>query len=235
MKFLLVAVVLMLELVCVLSIQRKTKNCKKKHSDQPEVKCNQTETNTCLNIDVGDKTVGAVARLSCRDGFNLIGDDYIVCLHTGNWSNINATCVPRDEIGGINVQSFGGSKYVFVNFTQKNYSEAEAYCTDICGSLVEINNKEEDDYLMATTQSLKVASFWIGLKSNDGSSFEWPSGNTIITNMYQNFVDQRYAKDKGSCVLAYNNHDGNGRRWEPFVKEFCDENKKHFVCELMSG
>ncbi|XP_063436254.1 sushi, von Willebrand factor type A, EGF and pentraxin domain-containing protein 1-like [Mytilus trossulus] len=119
---------LVLVVLTVQSIQ--SKKCKKSH----EVTCNDPEIRSCGNasviIDLGGNVVGAKAHLSCLNGYTLWGNDSIVCLDSGKWSQLNSYCIP-DDIGDPNIQSFDGSLYLFNNITLLNYNQAKVTITII--------------------------------------------------------------------------------------------------------
>ncbi|VDI43628.1 Hypothetical predicted protein [Mytilus galloprovincialis] len=224
---------LVLAALTVQAIQ--SKKCKKGPKPN-EVTCNDPQIRNCGNasiyIDVGDKTVGAEAHLSCSNGYTLWGNDSIVCLDSGQWSQQNAYCIP-DNIGEPNIQSFDGSLYLFNNFTKSNYSQAKAYCTNICSTLIEINNQEEDQFLLETMNNLEIDFLWIGLESINGGNYSWPSGNTTQTNQYENWFDNvpQSVIDNpaaGSCVQAFPFYDF----WLPNPTNLCDTKLDDFVCEL---
>ncbi|CAC5406625.1 PKD1L2 [Mytilus coruscus] len=223
-------------LVLVASIVQsiQSKKCNKSHPDGSyEVTCNDPETRSCGNasvlIDVGGTTVGTEANLSCLNGYTLWGSDSIVCLDSGQWSQLNAYCIP-DDIGDPNIQSFDGSIYLFNNFTGSNYSQAKEYCTNICSTLIEINNQEEDQFVYETFQNLEIESLWIGIESVNGGNFSWQSGNTTQTNMYANWESiEPVDPEAGTCVLATPQY----TFWAP-VTEDC-EFPTDFVCEFGSN
>ncbi|XP_071139175.1 lithostathine-like isoform X2 [Mytilus edulis] len=169
-----------------------------------QITCNDPEIRTCGNasvlIDVGGNAVGAKTHLSCFNGYTLWGNDSIVCLDSGKWSQLNSYCIP-DDIGDPNIQSFDGSLYFFNNITLRNYNQAKEYCTKICSTLIEINNQEEDQFLRETIKNLEfeTAEVWIGIESVNGGNFSWQSGNTTLTNMYDNWKEGD--PPKGTCAF----------------------------------
>ncbi|CAC5406624.1 unnamed protein product [Mytilus coruscus] len=211
------------------------KKCNRSHSDESnKVTCNDPEIRGCVNasvyVDVGGNAVGTEAHLSCLNGYTLWGNDSIVCLDSGKWSQINAYCIP-DGIGEPNIQSFDGSLYLFNNFTKSDYSQAKEYCTNICSTLIEINNQEEDQFVYETFQNLEIDSLWIGLESVNGGNFSWPSGNTTQTNQYVNWasiVPEPVIPTAGSCVAARPFY----MFWLPTLGNACDTDLQDFVCEF---
>ncbi|VDI71401.1 Hypothetical predicted protein [Mytilus galloprovincialis] len=80
------------------------------------------------------------------------------------------------------------------------------YCTTICSTLIEINNQEEDQFLRETIKNLEfeTAEVWIGIESVNGENFSWQSGNTTLTNMYDNWLEgSSFLIDppKGTCAF----------------------------------
>ncbi|VDI21596.1 Hypothetical predicted protein [Mytilus galloprovincialis] len=73
-----------------------------------------------------------------------------------NCSNQNSgsPSVP-DKISDATLIFFGSSKYLFVRYFA-NALEAKNSCSRVCGSLVEINNEEENTFLATTAKELKI-------------------------------------------------------------------------------
>ncbi|CAG2241433.1 unnamed protein product [Mytilus edulis] len=89
-----------------------------------QITCNDPQIRNCGNasiyIDVGDNTVGAEAHLSCSNGYTLWGNDSIVCLDSGQWSQQNAY-----YFLWIGLESINGGNYSWPsgNTTQTNQYE----------------------------------------------------------------------------------------------------------------
>ncbi|VDI71169.1 Hypothetical predicted protein [Mytilus galloprovincialis] len=194
------------------------------------VNCPEPPTKTCNNWNitcVGEgRSVGSICNLTCSADHRLYGSDTVQCLESGVWSQINTVCVPNDIIPFAEFRSFQNSNYLFVE-KHKNYLDAQASCSYMCGYLVEINTEEENIFI--DLHPMGTSDAWIGLYSKDGIQFKWPSGNTTTTNQYENWVeDPSFSLDIGSCVQIFQN-DG---RWSRTEKMSCDLGKNLYICEF---
>ncbi|VDI61734.1 Hypothetical predicted protein [Mytilus galloprovincialis] len=153
MKSVIFTITVLLGLLFVLVIEVKSKRC---HKTPTVVECPDPLTRTCgknwnITVITKDKFVGATGILNCSAGYSLSGNSSITCLQSGVWSPITAAiCVP-DDLLRTYVYDFRGSTYTFV-FKTKTYIQAKEYCLSMCGTLVEINNKEENQFIYSVIQ-----------------------------------------------------------------------------------
>ncbi|CAC5398374.1 unnamed protein product [Mytilus coruscus] len=130
-----------------------------------------------MKCDDGVLTTGD--NLSCMEGYTRIVYATSMCL---NQPIEDTMCIPGD-INVATLRFYGSSKYLFVR-TFTNVHDAKNSCSRVCGSLVEINNEEENTFLATTAEELQISSLTIGLEHN-GEEFVWSSGNT--TDAYSNW------------------------------------------------
>ncbi|VDI09339.1 Hypothetical predicted protein [Mytilus galloprovincialis] len=198
--------------------------------NQCQDNCPEPPTKTCTNWNitcVGEgRSVGSICKLTCSADHRLYGSDTVQCLESGVWSQIlNTFCVPND-IPFAEFRSFQNSNYLFVE-DLKNYIGAQASCSYMCGSLVEINTEAENIFVDA--HPVGTTNAWIGLYYIDGIIFKWPSGNTTVTNQYENILyNPNYIFEYGSCVEILS---GDGR-WSLLSKMLCDSKKNGYICEF---
>ncbi|XP_063436714.1 uncharacterized protein LOC134718154 [Mytilus trossulus] len=148
MKSVILTITVLLGLLFVPVIEMKSKRC---HKRPTVVECPDPlpcGKNSNMTVSTKDKFVGDTGILNCSAG-SLFGNASITCLESGQWSPIRAICVPDDLF--TSVHDFRGSKYTFV-FTRKTIVEAKEYCLSMCGTLVEINNKEENQFIYSVLQ-----------------------------------------------------------------------------------
>ncbi|CAG2232996.1 unnamed protein product [Mytilus edulis] len=178
-----------------------------------------------MTVSTKDKFVGDTGILDCSAGYSLVGNASITCLESGQWSPIRAICVPDDL--RTSVHDFRGSKYTFV-FTDKTIVEAKEYCLSMCGTLVEINNKEENQFIYSVLQErdFTTNSINIGLESRNGINFEWQSQNTTVSNMFDDWAvrEPRFI-EVDSCVYI------SVLKWYPARRDDCVFSPYPFICE----
>ncbi|BFZ21815.1 hypothetical protein BsWGS_24854 [Bradybaena similaris] len=82
--------------------------------------------------------------------------------------------LPADLICGDDC-TFGGSRYLFIK-DAVTWHEAESLCKSSGGYLVEVNSKEENDWLVGQLKARKSLSVWMGGNDirNEGV-WEWRS------------------------------------------------------------
>ncbi|XP_071139339.1 asialoglycoprotein receptor 2-like [Mytilus edulis] len=229
MNSVILTITVLLGLLFVPAVEMKSKRC---HKRPTVVECPDQLNRTCGNdwrmiVTIKDKYVGDTGKLNCLAGFSLIGNPIITCLESGVWSPINATCVP-DDLEAY-VRDFRGSTYTFVK-TYKNFDNAKFLCSSMCGTLVEINNKEENQFIVSAIEELfGFLRTYIGLqRSRDSINYEWQSGNMTASNGFDDWYvnNPDIATGRSSCVLI-----NLQRKWDDVDNNYCFFQAKPFVCE----
>uniref|UniRef100_A0A0B7AGC8 C-type lectin domain-containing protein n=1 Tax=Arion vulgaris TaxID=1028688 RepID=A0A0B7AGC8_9EUPU len=111
-----------------------------------------------------------------------------------------------------------GHSYGFIG-DQKTWNDAQKSCRSYGAELVEINNAEEDQFVVATLKALKQGNSWIGgAASLPGKKFEWvTSHRTVDCQRYVNWNAAEPNNAGGSewCLeirdIGWNDHDCNTR------------------------
>ncbi|XP_052084093.1 early activation antigen CD69-like isoform X2 [Mytilus californianus] len=125
---------------------------------------------------------------------------------------------------------FGGSRYYFVKAELQTYPQAKATCLDMCATLVEINNEAENNFIILNAERLGQVSPWIGLESKDGTSYEWASGNTTESNLYDNWSNTNtIIYGVGRCVFM----NVSNKEWLSKAQSTCNSVKDEFICEFL--
>ncbi|CAC5360481.1 unnamed protein product [Mytilus coruscus] len=226
MKSSILTITVLLGMLFVPAIEMKRKRC---HKRPTVVECPEPLPRTCahwnITVTTMERFVGNTGILSCSAGYSLIGNDSITCLESGVWSPISAICVSND-IGEDYVRSFSGSTYILVK-TTKGYEQAKESCISMCGTLLEINNQEENRFIVSAIEEVDLNFPYIGLESKNGIYYEWQSGNTTNSTMFENWSSiQPDETEVGSCVFI----SSNDYKWFDSGKSICTNNRP-FICE----
>ncbi|XP_063417572.1 uncharacterized protein LOC134700135 [Mytilus trossulus] len=224
MNSLVLTITVLLGLLLVPAIDMKRKRC---HKRPTVVECSDPIPRTCANMTIStdQKFVGSTGKLTCSAGHSLKGNDSIKCLEDGTWSPINAICVPNGVIG---VRSFSGSIYIFVK-NVNGYENAKETCSSMCGTLLEINNQEENRFILSAKEELGIKFPYFGLESKDGISYVWQSGNTTVSNMFNNrnpLDNVSNDIEVGSCFFMVS-----GGTWYDAPKSICNSIDNEYICE----
>ncbi|XP_076080771.1 hepatic lectin-like [Mytilus galloprovincialis] len=98
----------------------------------------------------------------------------------------------------------------------------------MCGTLVEINNKEENQFIYSVIQERVVENFrfWIGLESRNGINYEWQSKNTTESNRFDDWKEGN-PNDIGvdTCAFMWS------LKWYDTYRSQCKRNDEYFICE----
>ncbi|XP_052084094.1 uncharacterized protein LOC127721413 isoform X3 [Mytilus californianus] len=71
---------------------------------------------------------------------------------------------------------------------------------------------------------------WIGLESKDGTSYEWASGNTTESNLYDNWSNTNtIIYGVGRCVFM----NVSNKEWLSKAQSTCNSVKDEFICEFL--
>ncbi|VDI83167.1 Hypothetical predicted protein [Mytilus galloprovincialis] len=227
MKSLVLTITVLLGLLLVPAIEMKRKRC---HKRPALVECPEPLPMTCahwnITVTTGERYAGNTGQLNCSTGYSLIGNNSITCLASGIWSPIIALCV-QNYNGRIDVRSFRGTTYIYVNNGQ-SYEQAKETCTSMCGTLWEVNNQEEKQFVTSAINQVGMRHPWIGLESKNGTDYVWQSGNTTVSNAYEDW-DNGYPirHAVGSCVFLSPYNDN---KWVDAVKFQCAW-ERQFICE----
>ncbi|XP_071139068.1 uncharacterized protein [Mytilus edulis] len=222
MNSLVLTITVLLGLLLVPAIEMKRKRC---HKIPTVVECSDPIPRTCANMTISTdgKIEGSTGKLTCSAGHSLKGNDSIKCLEDGTWSPINAICVPNDvHVAGV--RSFSGSIYVFVKHIN-GYDKAKEICSSMCGTLLEINNQEENRFIVSAIDEIDITLPFIGLESKDGISYVWQSGNTTASNSFTGRESDPSDIEVGSCFLI------SGGKWYDTAKHICNSNDNEYICE----
>ncbi|VDI57243.1 Hypothetical predicted protein [Mytilus galloprovincialis] len=220
----------MLGMYFVPAIKMKRNRC---HKRPNLVECPLSLPRGCdkwnLTVTTNNTYVGSRGIVKCPAGHSLIGNANISCSEDGVWRPINAICVSNvHEVNEAYVRSFRGSTYILVkDFVL--FRQAKESCSSMCGSLIEINNKEENTFIISAIQELGLFFPFIGLEFKNGGSYVWQSGNTTESNMFDNWANKVFPEG-GSCV--YIDSRPNTYKWRDSSEDSCNYTKHfNYICE----
>lgn len=124
------------------------------------------------------------------------------------------------------------SCFQFNSIYRLSQPQAEKYCRDQGGHLIDIDSSYDQVFINSKLNELRsvgVMQFWLGLTVDSNGNYEWDSGEEVTyTNMgYQEREDN---PKKKKCVVI-NTADVDGA-WQTVSS--CNK-KESFVCEIKSG
>ncbi|XP_076088200.1 uncharacterized protein LOC143058611 [Mytilus galloprovincialis] len=99
----------------------------------------------------------------------------------------------------------------------------------MCGTLLEINIQEENRFILSAKEELGIKFPYFGLESKDGISYVWQSGNTTVSNMFNNrnpLDNVSNDIEVGSCFFMVS-----GGTWYDAPKFICNSMDNVYICE----